>query len=175
MIHLLSIIGLTPGGRVLPTVVRRCVWSRNLMQEKTLAHWGAGGGCCAKNKQRNEIHQSSKLYYFLGNLFLCTRWHIILSTILTAYFHGLIYLQIIPRFMKQFLAFYTTPTTNARLHQPTIDSYPQLHSSGTTHHLPPTHTNISTNLCLDMSSNTNTKATKPYTLVSGKMLLPSSG
>ena len=25
---------------VLPTVVRRCVWSRNLVNEKTLAHWG---------------------------------------------------------------------------------------------------------------------------------------
>ena len=26
--------------RVLPTVVRRCVWSRNLVNEETLAHWG---------------------------------------------------------------------------------------------------------------------------------------
>ena len=25
---------------VLPTVVRRCVWSRNLVNEKALAHWG---------------------------------------------------------------------------------------------------------------------------------------
>jgi len=25
---------------VLPTVVRRCVWSRNLMNEETSAHWG---------------------------------------------------------------------------------------------------------------------------------------
>ena len=27
-------------------MVRRCVWSRNLVNEETLAHWG--GGCCAK-------------------------------------------------------------------------------------------------------------------------------
>jgi len=27
---------------VLPTVVRRCVWSRNIIIEETLAHWGAG-------------------------------------------------------------------------------------------------------------------------------------
>jgi len=26
---------------VLPTVVRRCVWSRNLVNEQALAHWGA--------------------------------------------------------------------------------------------------------------------------------------
>jgi hypothetical protein len=25
---------------VLPSVVRRCAWSRNLMKEEALAHWG---------------------------------------------------------------------------------------------------------------------------------------
>ena len=35
---------------VLPTVVRRCVWSRNLVNVEALAHWGE---CCAKNKQTN--------------------------------------------------------------------------------------------------------------------------
>jgi len=25
---------------VLPTVVRRCMWSRNLVKEEALAHWG---------------------------------------------------------------------------------------------------------------------------------------
>ena len=34
---------------VLPTVVRRCVWSRNLVNEEALAHWG---GCRAKNKTK---------------------------------------------------------------------------------------------------------------------------
>ena len=32
----------------LPTVVRRCVWCRNLVNERAMAHWG---GCRAKNKQ----------------------------------------------------------------------------------------------------------------------------
>ena len=38
-------------GGVLPTVVCRCVCSRNLANEEALAHWG---GCCAKNKRTNE-------------------------------------------------------------------------------------------------------------------------
>jgi hypothetical protein len=33
---------------VLPTVVRRCVSSRNLVNDEALAHWG---GFRAKNKQ----------------------------------------------------------------------------------------------------------------------------
>jgi len=31
-------------------VVRCCVWSRNLVNEEALAHWG--GGCCAQNKEK---------------------------------------------------------------------------------------------------------------------------
>jgi hypothetical protein len=42
---------------VLPTVVRRCVWSRNLVNEKALAHCG---GYRAKNKQK---------LFFLRSLF----------------------------------------------------------------------------------------------------------
>ena len=33
---------------VLPTMVRRCVWSRNLVNEEAMAHWGGG-----KNKETN--------------------------------------------------------------------------------------------------------------------------
>ena len=32
-----------PSRRVLPTVMRRCVWSRNLVNEEGLAHWGLLG------------------------------------------------------------------------------------------------------------------------------------
>ena len=37
---------------VLPTVVRRCVWSRNLVNEKALIHWGAVAP--KTNKQKNK-------------------------------------------------------------------------------------------------------------------------
>ena len=37
---------------VVPTVMRRCVWSRNLVNEKALAHWGS---CRAKNKPTCKI------------------------------------------------------------------------------------------------------------------------
>jgi hypothetical protein len=36
---------------VLSTVVRRWVWSRNLVNEEAMTHWG-GGGCCTKNKRK---------------------------------------------------------------------------------------------------------------------------
>jgi hypothetical protein len=35
---------------VLLSVVRRCVWFRNLVNEKAMSYWG--GGCCAKTNQR---------------------------------------------------------------------------------------------------------------------------
>ena len=35
---------------VLPTVVRRCVWSRNLMNEEALTHWVVGGVFAQKTK-----------------------------------------------------------------------------------------------------------------------------
>jgi len=35
---------------VLPTVVRRCVWSRNVVYEEALAHWGL-----PRQKQRNKL------------------------------------------------------------------------------------------------------------------------
>jgi hypothetical protein len=41
-------------GGVLPNVVRRFLWSRNVVNEEALAHWGVGGvgGCCyTKNKE----------------------------------------------------------------------------------------------------------------------------
>jgi hypothetical protein len=53
---------------VLPTVVRRCVWPRNLDNEEAMAHWG----CRARNKQTNKNYYrlfpvspipSSNLYY----------------------------------------------------------------------------------------------------------------
>jgi len=34
-----------------------CVWSRNLVNEATTAHWGEGG-CCARNKQTNRQHNT---------------------------------------------------------------------------------------------------------------------
>jgi len=37
---------------VLPTVVRRCVWSRNLVNEETLAHWGLS----RQKKERKLTH-----------------------------------------------------------------------------------------------------------------------
>jgi len=37
---------------VLPTVLRRCVWSRNLVNEEDLAH---RGGCCAKRRRRKQL------------------------------------------------------------------------------------------------------------------------
>jgi hypothetical protein len=40
---------------VLPSVIRRCVWSRNLVNEEARAHWGVGGwGCCARKKEINK-------------------------------------------------------------------------------------------------------------------------
>ena len=41
---------------VLPTVVRRCVWSRNLVKVEALAHWGL-----SRQKQQNNL-QLMKLY-----------------------------------------------------------------------------------------------------------------
>jgi len=47
--------GLSSRG-VLPTVVRRCVWSRNLVNEEAMAHWGRGGGLMRqKTKKQNMI------------------------------------------------------------------------------------------------------------------------
>jgi len=37
---------------VLPTVVRRCVWSRNLVNEKALANWGGGAVAPDTNTKR---------------------------------------------------------------------------------------------------------------------------
>jgi hypothetical protein len=37
---------------VLPTVVRRCVWIRNLVNEEALTHWG----CCAKIKNHSHTN-----------------------------------------------------------------------------------------------------------------------
>jgi len=36
---------------ILPTVVRRCVRSRNFVNEEVLANWGGGGVVSPKNKQ----------------------------------------------------------------------------------------------------------------------------
>jgi len=127
--------------------------------------------CWAKNRQTSKLTTLLFSRYFIPIHTLAKY----LSTILKTCFHGLISLQIIPRFTKQFLTLYTTPMTNARPHQPAIGSYPQLLTSGNIHPLPPSHTNIPTSLPLDMSSITNTKTTKRYALVSGKMLPPSSG
>jgi len=44
-------------GRVLPTVMCRCVLSRNLLNEETLAHWGGG----AVAPKTNKINASDKL------------------------------------------------------------------------------------------------------------------
>jgi len=41
-----------------PTVMRRCVWSRNLVKEEAMAHWG--GGCHAKRKKAKDISVSSQ-------------------------------------------------------------------------------------------------------------------
>ena len=38
---------------VLPTVVRRCVWSRNHVNEEAMTHWG-GGGAVALPKKLNQ-------------------------------------------------------------------------------------------------------------------------
>jgi hypothetical protein len=35
---------------VLPTVVRRCVWSRNLVNEEAMAHWGL-----SRQKQKKKL------------------------------------------------------------------------------------------------------------------------
>ena len=37
---------------VLPTVMRRCVWSRNLKNEEVVAHWG---GCRAKETNKRNL------------------------------------------------------------------------------------------------------------------------
>jgi hypothetical protein len=45
----------------LPTVVRRCVWSRNLVNEEALAHWGA---VVPKNKKTSVLcvkHQVQRI------------------------------------------------------------------------------------------------------------------
>jgi len=41
---------------VLPTVVRRCVWSRNLVSEEALAHWGL-----SRQKQTNKQTNSQEI------------------------------------------------------------------------------------------------------------------
>ena len=42
---------------VLPTVVRRCVWSRNLVKEKVMVHWVVvvGGGWLLRKKKGKKI------------------------------------------------------------------------------------------------------------------------
>jgi hypothetical protein len=52
---------------VLPTVVRRCVRSRNLVNEEALAHWGGGGLLRQKKKSEhvNEPSGSKKCEEFL--------------------------------------------------------------------------------------------------------------
>ena len=39
---------------VLQIAVRRCVWSRNLLNEEAMAHWGLSRQKQIKNKQFNE-------------------------------------------------------------------------------------------------------------------------
>jgi hypothetical protein len=45
----------------LPAVVRRCVWSGNLVNEKVVAHWGGGLSRQKQTKSLNFIILSSKL------------------------------------------------------------------------------------------------------------------
>jgi len=52
--------------RVLPTVVRRCVWSRNLVNVEAMVHWGLlgqkkGGGGGYKNAQSSASSAAGKL------------------------------------------------------------------------------------------------------------------
>ena len=49
---------------VLPTVVRRCVWSRNLVNEEVMAHWGV---CCSGHKQTYILKYKSMLISCLSN------------------------------------------------------------------------------------------------------------
>ena len=46
---------------VLPTVVRRCVWCRNLMNEEVLAHWGAVLPKKKPNKRKHKLDISWKI------------------------------------------------------------------------------------------------------------------
>jgi len=42
---------------VLPTVVRRCVHSRNVVNEKALVHWGGGGLSRQKQTKAQDLKQ----------------------------------------------------------------------------------------------------------------------
>jgi hypothetical protein len=54
---------------VLPTVVRRCVWSRNLVNERW--PWPSGGCCCAKRKEKVALEGDNRLeVYFYASLVL---------------------------------------------------------------------------------------------------------
>jgi len=66
---------------VLPTVVRPCVWSRNLVNEEALAHWGL-----SRQKQTNKQESPNKLVLFpvyVDNKF-CDSWHVL---VLAIWFH----------------------------------------------------------------------------------------
>ena len=58
---------------VLPTVVRRCVWSRNLVNEEDLAHWGL-----SRQKQTNKHAcrnaQINSVYTCIWNVFGCDKY-----------------------------------------------------------------------------------------------------
>jgi hypothetical protein len=65
---------------VLPTVVRRCVWSRNLVNEEALAHWGAVAP--KTNKQTNKhtylawiffniVEVNNRLFPCSGSIIYC--------------------------------------------------------------------------------------------------------
>jgi len=46
---------------VLPTAVRRCVWSRNLVNEEAMAHWGL---LCRKQNLRMSVEQDNEVRDF---------------------------------------------------------------------------------------------------------------
>ena len=57
---------------VLPTVARRCVWSRNLVKEEAMAHWGTIAP--KTNKQTKDIVLMARRWKFVLRARECISW-----------------------------------------------------------------------------------------------------